>query len=170
MTTLGFLASAFSKQVTPTDLCMPLPFPPFGHDLLAGILLEISEDEFCSWYIPLSCEYNYVCHRLREIEMSEHDAEMYQRTLNKVRRQIQTLKIMLDTIQVNCCVHTAFMFVHIRCMHVRTLHFEIMWYKLGGLYGDWQTVQANNIQLNTAKNLCLALKHVARGRLPCVGG
>ena len=113
MKTLGFLASAISKQVTPTDLCMPLPF---GHDLLTGILLEISEDEFCSWYVVLiCCRVNIIMSviRLREIEMSEHDAEMYQRTLNKVRRQIQTLKIMLDTIQVNCCLRTYFMFVHI---------------------------------------------------------
>ena len=44
----------------------------------------------------------HVCHRLREIEMSEHDAEMYQRTLNKVRRQIQILKIMLDLYERVC--------------------------------------------------------------------
>ena len=40
-------------------------------------------------------------YRLREIEMSEHDAEMYQRMLSKVRRQIQTLRIMLDAIKVS---------------------------------------------------------------------
>lgn len=33
--------------------------------------------------------------------MSEHDAEMYQRMLSKVRRQIQTLRIMLDAIKVS---------------------------------------------------------------------
>ena len=37
--------------------------------------------------------------------MSEHDAEMYQRMLSKVRRQIQTLKIMLDAIRVSLFSH-----------------------------------------------------------------
>ena len=37
--------------------------------------------------------------------MSEHDAEMYQRMLSKVRRQIQTLRIMLDAIRVSLFSH-----------------------------------------------------------------
>ena len=51
------------------------------------------QNDFLRWY------------RLREIEMSEHDAEMYQRMLSKVRRQIQTLRIMLDAIKVSLFSH-----------------------------------------------------------------
>ena len=51
------------------------------------------QNHFLHWY------------RLREIEMSEHDAEMYQRMLIKVRRQIQTLRIMLDAIKVSLFSH-----------------------------------------------------------------
>ena len=61
----------------------------------------------------------HVCHRLREIEMSEHDAEMYQRTLNKVRRQIQILRIMLDSVQVIHCIVCA----HLPGYFVSALHF-----------------------------------------------
>ena len=32
--------------------------------------------------------------------MSEHDSEMYKKTLKKVQRQVQTLRVMLDSIQV----------------------------------------------------------------------
>lgn len=33
--------------------------------------------------------------------MSEHDAEMYAKILNKVRNQIQALRIMLSSIEVS---------------------------------------------------------------------
>ena len=51
------------------------------------------QNDFLRWY------------RLREIEMSEHDADMYQRMLSKVCRQIQTLRIMLDAIKVSLSSH-----------------------------------------------------------------
>ena len=38
--------------------------------------------------------------RLREIEMSEHDAELYAKTLSKVRNQVLTLRTMLSSIEV----------------------------------------------------------------------
>ena len=37
--------------------------------------------------------------RLKEIEMSEHDGEMYERYLAKVQRQVTALRLMLDTLQ-----------------------------------------------------------------------
>ena len=39
--------------------------------------------------------------RLREIEMSEHDAEMYSKISNKVRNQVRALRIMLSSIEVS---------------------------------------------------------------------
>ena len=41
--------------------------------------------------------------RLREIEMSEFDATLYQKMLAKVQRQIQTLRVMLETLEVCVC-------------------------------------------------------------------
>ncbi len=38
--------------------------------------------------------------RLREIEMSEHDAAMYDGIASKVRRQIQALRIVLNSMEV----------------------------------------------------------------------
>lgn len=40
-------------------------------------------------------------YRLREIEMSDHDAEMYANVLGKVRNQIQALRTMLSSIEVH---------------------------------------------------------------------
>lgn len=42
----------------------------------------------------------YFFFRLREIEMSDHDADMYAKTLSKVRNQVQALRIMLSSIEV----------------------------------------------------------------------
>lgn len=43
---------------------------------------------------------NYKLCRLREIEMSEHDADMYAKIIGKVRNQIQALRVMLSSIEV----------------------------------------------------------------------
>lgn len=37
--------------------------------------------------------------RLKEIEMSEYDGEMYERYLAKVQRQVTALRLMLDSLQ-----------------------------------------------------------------------
>ena len=39
--------------------------------------------------------------RLKEIDMSEYDAATYERFSNAVRRQVQSLRIILDTLQVS---------------------------------------------------------------------
>lgn len=39
-------------------------------------------------------------YRLREIEMSEHDAQMYGEIAGKVRKQVQALRIVLSSIEV----------------------------------------------------------------------
>lgn len=41
------------------------------------------------------------CYRLKEIEMSEYDATTYDRFSGAVRRQVQSLRIILDSLQVN---------------------------------------------------------------------
>lgn len=41
------------------------------------------------------------CCRLKEIEMSEYDATTYDRFSGAVRRQVQSLRIILDSLQVN---------------------------------------------------------------------
>ena len=38
--------------------------------------------------------------RLREIQMSEYDAENYESFSNSVRRQVQSLRVILDSLQV----------------------------------------------------------------------
>ena len=40
-----------------------------------------------------------VC-RLKEIEMSEHDAKLYRELMSHVQQQIQILRVMLDNIEV----------------------------------------------------------------------
>lgn len=42
-----------------------------------------------------------VCFRLKEIQMSEYDATTYERFSGAVRRQVQSLRIILDSLQVN---------------------------------------------------------------------
>lgn len=42
-----------------------------------------------------------LCLRLKEIEMSEYDAATYERFSGAVRRQVQSLRIILDSLQVN---------------------------------------------------------------------
>lgn len=42
-----------------------------------------------------------VCFRLKEIQMSEYDAATYERFSGAVRRQVQSLRIILDSLQVN---------------------------------------------------------------------
>lgn len=37
--------------------------------------------------------------RLREIQMSEYDAEMYESYSSRVRRQVQSLRVILDSLQ-----------------------------------------------------------------------
>ena len=37
--------------------------------------------------------------RLREIQMSEYDAEMYESFSSRVRRQVQSLRVILDSLQ-----------------------------------------------------------------------
>ncbi len=44
----------------------------------------------------VSCFY----FRLKEIEMSEYDATTYERFSGAVRRQVQSLRIILDSLQV----------------------------------------------------------------------
>ena len=39
------------------------------------------------------------CVRLREIKMSEYDAEMYESYSSHVRRQVQSLRVILDSLQ-----------------------------------------------------------------------
>ena len=67
--------------------------------MIFSALLQSVQNHFLHW-----------C-RLREIEMSEHDAEMYQRMLSKVCRQIQTLRIMLDAIKVSLFSHFELLFL-----------------------------------------------------------
>lgn len=40
-----------------------------------------------------------VC-RLRQIQMSEYDGEMYEKYANAIRSQVKTLRVILDTLQV----------------------------------------------------------------------
>ena len=40
------------------------------------------------------------CFRLREIEMSEFDGETYEKFASSVRRQVQSLRVILDALQV----------------------------------------------------------------------
>ena len=40
------------------------------------------------------------CCRLREIEMSEFDGETYENFASSVRRQVQSLRVILDALQV----------------------------------------------------------------------
>lgn len=42
-----------------------------------------------------------VIFRLKEIDMSEYDAATYNRFSEAVRRQVQSLRIILDSLQVN---------------------------------------------------------------------
>jgi len=42
----------------------------------------------------------YVC-RLREIEMSEYDAETYESFSGHVRRQVQAMRVIIDSLQVH---------------------------------------------------------------------
>lgn len=42
-----------------------------------------------------------LCFRLKEINMSEYDASTYERFSGAVRRQVQSLRIILDSLQVN---------------------------------------------------------------------
>lgn len=41
--------------------------------------------------------------RLREIKMSEYDAEMYEKMSGGVRKQVKALRIILDSLQVMIC-------------------------------------------------------------------
>lgn len=48
--------------------------------------------------------YQYTVHfyyRLREIEMSEYDAGTYESFSGSVRRQVQSLRVILDSLQVS---------------------------------------------------------------------
>lgn len=42
---------------------------------------------------------SFLLPRLREIQMSEYDAEMYEAFSSRVRRQIQSLRVILDGLQ-----------------------------------------------------------------------
>lgn len=46
------------------------------------------------------------CLRLKEIDMSEYDAATYERFSSAVRRQVQSLRIILDSLQVGVTPHT----------------------------------------------------------------
>lgn len=50
---------------------------------------------------PLSLFFLSLHSRLKEIDMSEYDAATYERFSNAVRRQVQSLRIILDTLQVS---------------------------------------------------------------------
>lgn len=39
--------------------------------------------------------------RLKEIDMSEYDATTYERFSNAVQRQVQSLRVILESLQVN---------------------------------------------------------------------
>ena len=53
------------------------------------------------WNLPFFSSIHDSLHfRLREIEMSEHDADLYAKTLGKVRNQVQALQTMLSSIEV----------------------------------------------------------------------
>ena len=62
--------------------------------------------------------------RMREIEMNEHDADLYAKTLGKVRNQIQALRTMLSSIEVmrdtQSCICT-YMHVYIRTTTNQTM-------------------------------------------------
>uniref|UniRef100_A0A8C0G0E2 VWFA domain-containing protein n=1 Tax=Chelonoidis abingdonii TaxID=106734 RepID=A0A8C0G0E2_CHEAB len=60
------------------------------HSMSSHDLLESSNDAEVS---PLSC------FRLKEIQMSEYDASTYERFSGAVRRQVQSLRIILDNLQ-----------------------------------------------------------------------
>ena len=40
--------------------------------------------------------------RLREIEMSEYDASVYEKFSGNVQSQVKSIRIMLDSLQVSC--------------------------------------------------------------------
>lgn len=51
-------------------------------------------------FLFLLCVY-LLSFRLREIDMSEYDAATYERFSNAVQRQVQSLRIILESLQVN---------------------------------------------------------------------
>lgn len=55
----------------------------------------IRTGEMLFFYFCLHCCY----FRLREIQMSEYDAEMYESFSSRVRRQVQSLRVILDSLQ-----------------------------------------------------------------------
>lgn len=57
-------------------------------------------------HLPLPCFCLTFCLRLKEIDMSEYDAATYERFSSAVRRQVQSLRIILDSLQVGVTPHT----------------------------------------------------------------
>lgn len=64
------------------------------------IIINIKSISLFSHFVFLSFHL-----RLKEIDMSEYDAATYERFSNAVRRQVQSLRIILDSLQVG---YTAF--------------------------------------------------------------
>ena len=48
--------------------------------------------------------------RLKEIQMSEHDAKLYEQFLSKVSKQINSIQLMLNNVQVCLLVSIAVVF------------------------------------------------------------
>lgn len=56
-------------------------------------------------FVRLFLPYYLLFFRLKEIDMSEYDAATYERFSNAVQRQVQSLRVILESLQVNLLCH-----------------------------------------------------------------